>query len=126
MVRGHTKAQKCLSMLQSAVASIPFPAIARIVGRKVTHNPIARYLCDNGRCCNRHRTIITLDQTISWKIQTGWDKLAVDQGKIGTPWQSFDRAAHCQECCLQNVKLINLANLGNPYPNLGAIHDRFE
>jgi len=123
MVRGHTKGQKCLSMLQSAVACVPFPAVARKRFGKSGHNPVAGDFCDDRSRCNRHRAVITLDQALCRARQIRWQAIAIDQSVIGNDRQGPRGAAHRQISCLQDIERVNLRHLDDPDAEAGGIAD---
>jgi microcompartment protein CcmK/EutM len=99
-------------MQLSSVAFVLVEAILRELNAKVTHHPIARYLCDHAGGGDAETDAISVDDGSlrKWKRNDGQP---IDQNVIGRIDKCRNRHSHRSMACTQNIDAINLNGIDN-------------
>jgi hypothetical protein len=96
---------------------IPFVSIKSVAGVDLVqfdHQPVSKYLCDDGCGCNAGTATVTADNATLGDEQA-WNAKRVNQREVRERRQGGDSVAHRPERCVMNIGPINGVPVAKAY-----------
>src|SRR5438309_3948337 len=125
MNRRGTERLQTAAMLGRGIAFVSFEIVTRMQRIELSHDRVARSLCDDRCGSDAGRQRVAFDDA-ALRVSAMWNAASVHENEVRLRSQAFDRASHREQASMINIERVDFFNFrAANRPDDGVLLDLF-